>query len=123
MVGSRTDPMLSLTPGLAKAFAPIHKSALGTAVGIALGGSMALLTAFHYVVRPVNAPDVGLLSHYFYGYSVSAEGIGVGFVWGFVAGFVTGWFIGFVRNLTLNAWLFVLRIQAHLAGPFLDDLG
>ena len=123
MVRSRTDPVLSLPPGLAQAFAPIHKRALGTAVAIALGASMALLTTFHHVVQPVNAPDVGLLAHYFYGYSVSPAGIGVGFFWGFVAGFVTGWFIAFVRNLTLNAWLLVLRIRAQLAGPFLDDLG
>ena len=41
-----------------------------------------MITAFHVVVRPANAPDLGLLAHYFYGYSVSWPGIGVGFVMG-----------------------------------------
>ena len=117
------NPALVLPPALAHAFAPVHKRALGTAVGLALGASVAMLTAFHVAVQPEKAPDVGLLAHYFYGYSVSWRGVGVGFFWGFVTGFVTGWFVGLVRNFTLTAWLLILRTKANLAQPFLDDIG
>lgn len=116
-------PALSLPPALASAFAPVHKGALGTAGGLALGASVAMLTAFHVAVQPAKAPDIGLLAHYFYGYSVSWRGVGVGFFWGFVTGFVTGWFVGLVRNFTLMAWLLIVRIKANLAQPFLDDIG
>ena len=121
MAPSPTEP--SLSPVLVRAFAPFHKRALGIAVGLTLGAAVALVTAFHVVTRPAHAPDIGLLAHYFYGYSVSWPGIGVGFGWGFVAGFMTGWFAGFVRNLTVAAWLLVVRTKANLAQPFLDDLG
>jgi hypothetical protein len=123
MAPSPTDPALSLSPLLASAFAPVHKRALGTAVGLTLGAAVAIVTAFHVVVRPASAPDIGLLAQYFYGYTVSWRGIGVGFFWGFVTGFATGWFVGFVRNFTLNAWLLIVRTKANLAQPFLDDIG
>jgi hypothetical protein len=123
MAPSPTNPALSLSPALVSAFAPVHKRALGIAVGVTLGASVAIVTAFHVAVQPANAPDVGLLAHYFYGYTVTSPGIFVGFLWGFASGFVTGWFVGFVRNFTLTAWLLVVRTKANLAQPFLDDIG
>ena len=117
------DPLPLLSPALAREFAPLHKRALGTAVGLALGMSVSIVTAFHVIVQPANALDVGLLSHYFLGYSVSWQGIVVGFLWGFVTGFATGWFVGFARNFMVTAWLLVIRTKANLAQPFLDDLG
>jgi hypothetical protein len=116
------NPALLLPPALARACASVHKGALGMALGLALGALVAMLTAFHVVVQPAKALDVGLLAHYFYGYSVSWRGIGVGFFWGFVTGFVTGWFLGLVRNFTLTAWLLIVRTKANLAQPFLDDI-
>jgi hypothetical protein len=123
MAPSPTNPALSLPPALVSAFAPVHQRALGIAVGLTLGASVAIVTAFHVVAEPANAPDVGLLAQYFYGYTVTGAGIGVGFLWGFATGFVTGWFVGFVRNFTVNAWLLVVRTKANLAQPFLDDIG
>jgi hypothetical protein len=122
MAPAPTNPA-SLLPVIAMAFAPVHKRALGAAVGLTLGAAVATVTAFHVAVRPVNAPDVSLLAQYFYGYTVSWQGVGVGFLWGFASGFVTGWFVGFVRNFTLTAWLLVVRTKASLTQPFLDDIG
>jgi len=123
MRSSPRDPRPLLSPALAREFAPLHKRALGTAVGLTVGVSVAIVTAFHVAVRPANALDLGLLAQYFYGYSVSWQGIGVGFFWGSVLGFVIGWFVGFVRNFMVTAWLVVIRTKANLAQPFLDDLG
>ena len=112
-----------MSPVLVRAFAPFHKRALGIAVGLTLGAAVALVTVFHLVARPANAPGVGLLAHYFYGYSVSWPGVAVGFAWGFATGFVTGWCAGFLRNSTVAAWLLMVRTKANLAQPFLDDIG
>jgi hypothetical protein len=71
----------------------------------------------------VNAP-LGLLSQYFYGYSVTWPGALVGCFWGFITGFVAGWFLAFVRNLALTVAVFTLRTKAELAqtSDFLDHI-
>jgi len=112
----------SLPPQLAHAFAPVHKRALGIAVGLVFGALVALVTAFHVVVQPAAAPPIELLGEYFYGYTVSWTGAAIGFFWAFVVGFVTGWFGGFTRNVALATWLLVLRTKADLSQPFLDHL-
>lgn len=118
-------------PGsLALAFAPIHKSALGVAVGLTSGLFVAALTLFHLLLRPehgVQAPDgpeIGLLAQYFYGYEVSWSGVLVGMFWGFSTGFVLGWFLAFVRNVIVTISLFAIRTKAELAqtADFLDHI-
>ena len=116
------NPDGSLPPRLALAFAPLHKAALGTAVGLTLGTLVAAVTAFHVIARPENAPDIALLTHYFYGYTVSWTGTLVGLFWGCVTGFVMGWFVAFVRNFSMAAWLFVVKTKANLSQPFLDHI-
>jgi hypothetical protein len=113
-----------LTRILASAFAPVHKRALGMATGLTAGIGLFVVTAFHVVVRPPNAPPIGLLAQYFYGYEVSWQGALIGLWWGFVVGFVTGWFVAFVRNLTLATWIFIVRTKAELAQTrdFLDHI-
>jgi hypothetical protein len=112
----------SLPRSLVYAFAPLHKRALGVAAGITVGGLIALVTMFHVAVDLAEAPNLGLLAQYFYGYTVSWIGAAVGFFWGFVVGFVTGWFIAFTRNLTLAIWLLYVRSRANLSQPFLDHI-
>jgi hypothetical protein len=112
----------SLPKALSLAFAPIHKWALGMAVGLTWGGGLALLTLFHVVGRPSPAPEIGLLAQYYYGYTVSWTGVLVGLFWGFVSGFVTGWFVAFVRNFTMATWLLFVRTKAELSQPFLDHI-
>jgi len=111
-----------LPKSLSLAFAPIHKWAMGTAVGLTWGGSLALLTAFHIIARPSQALDISLLAHYYTGYSVSWSGVGIGFLWGFATGFVVGWFVAFVRNFTLASWLLYVRAKAELSQSFLDHI-
>jgi hypothetical protein len=102
-------------PGsLAYAFAPIHKAALGVASGMAFGLLVALVTGFHVLAQPPDAPPLALLAQYFYGYTVSGSGVVVGFAWGFFSGFVIGWFAGFVRNVVVTVAVFALRTKAEL---------
>jgi hypothetical protein len=113
---------LGLPPRLAAVFAPVDSRALGTAVGLTLGALVAMVTTCHIVVQPPHAPNIGLLAHYFYGYSVSPQGIGVGFIWGCVTGVVLGWLAGAVRNAILRLTLTLVHRGASLGQPFLDDL-
>ncbi len=117
----RRDP---LPEELILAFAPLHKRAFGTAVGLALGFAVFLLTAFHLVLRPQEPIDISLLANYFYGYTVSWPGALIAFFWGFFAGFVAGWFTAFCRNLMLATWIFIGRAKADLRATrdFLDHI-
>ena len=106
------------------AFAPLHKRALGTAVGLALGLVVFGLTVFHLLILADNPIGIGLLREYFYGYEVSWKGAFLGLFWGFVAGFAAGWFAAFLRNLVVATSVFVTRTRAELAATrdFLDHI-
>jgi hypothetical protein len=114
----------AVTRVLVRAFAPLHKRALGMAVGLTAGALVFLLTAFHIVVDPVDGPNIWLLGQYFRGYRVTWPGALVGFWWAFVAGFAAGWFFAFVRNLVVATWIFAVRTKASLAQTqdFLDHI-
>jgi hypothetical protein len=109
---------------LPHAFLPVHKTALGIAVGLIFGCGVFAVTAFHVVLRPVNAPPLELLAQFFYGYTVSWTGSAVGFAWGFFTGFVAGWFAAFVRNLVTAIMVFVFKTRGELAQTrdFLDHI-
>jgi len=112
-------------PGtLALAFAPVHKRALGVAVGSVSGLFIFVVTVFHVVLHPEGALDIALLREYFFGYTVSWQGAFVGLFWGFVSGFVMGWFIAFVRNFVIAMRVFTLRAKGELArtADFLDHI-
>jgi hypothetical protein len=106
------------------AFLPLHKRALGMAVGLTAGSLVALVTVAQLVLRPDPEFPLHLLGEYFYGYTVSWQGALLGLAWGFVAGFVGGWFVAFVRNVVLATIIFVTRTRADLAASrdFLDHL-
>ena len=109
---------------LAQAFAPVDKRALGIAMGLVAGLLVCVLTLFHVLAQPPDAPNIGLLSQYFYGYDVTMAGAFVGFWWAFVAAFAAGWFFGFARNLVVAIWIFTIRTKASLAQTkdFLDHI-
>jgi hypothetical protein len=109
---------------LALAFAPVHKMALGVAVGTVFGLVIFAVTVFHVVLRPVGALDIRLLAQYFYGYDVSWPGAFVGLFWGFATGFVMGWFVAFVRNFVIATRIFTLKAKADLVrtADFLDHI-
>jgi hypothetical protein len=103
---------------------PVHKVALGVAVGVVSGLAVFALTVFHVMLKPRDALDIGLLSQYLTGYSVSWTGAFVGLFWGFLIGFVAGWFVAFVRNLVIAIRVLLIRGRADLAqsGDFLDQI-
>jgi hypothetical protein len=109
---------------LARALMPIHKRALGVAIGTVCGLLVFALTVFHLIVQPVDAIRLELLAQYFYGYEVSWTGACVGLFWGLVTGFVMGWFLAFVRNFVIAVAVFTLRTKAELAqvSDFLDHI-
>jgi len=106
------------------AFAPLHKRAMGVAVGLTLGLFLFGLTAFHLLVLKGVPSRISLLREYFYGYEISWNGAFLGFFWGFVTGFVMGWFAAFARNLILAILIFVGRTRDELAATrgFLDHI-
>ncbi len=114
----------SVQVALAQAFAPMHKLALGVAVGLTAAVSIFLLTAFHIILASPEAANIALLSEYFYGYQVDWLGAVIGAWWAGVVGFVAGWFFAFVRNFALATWLLVVRARAELfeARDFLDHI-
>jgi hypothetical protein len=109
---------------LAFAFAPIHKLALGVASGIVFALLMLAVTMVPVIAGSERASDIGLLSNYFYGYSLSPAGAVIGMFWGFVVGFVIGFFAAFVRNLAVTVAVFALRTKAELSQTtdFLDHI-
>jgi hypothetical protein len=107
-----------------RAFAPVHKRALGVAVGAVIGLAFFLVTAFHVVLNPEPALPIGLLAQFFFGYEVSWRGSVVGLFWGFFTGFVAGWFAAFVHNFVTAITIFVFKARGELAQTkdFLDHI-
>ena len=109
---------------LVLAFAPVHKRALGVAVGMVFGLVIFGITAFHLILPEPDEPNLHLLAEYFYGYEVSWRGAFIGLFWGFVSGFVMGWFIAFTRNFAIAVRVFMVRTKAELSQTkdFLDHI-
>lgn len=115
-----TEPSQRHTPSPGEAvqvaFGIVHKRALGLAVGITVGGLVAIMTTVHVILAPAPdaAPNIGLLAQYFYGYSVTPLGVFVGAFWGFVTGFFGGWFLAFCRNFVLALQIVLARARGGL---------
>ena len=69
-------------------------------------------------------PRLQLLSHYFPGYSVTAQGSFLGLAYGFLSGFVCGWTFAFLRNTTwfLSMALMQRRAERSLLRKLLEYL-
>jgi hypothetical protein len=106
------------------AFLPIHKRALGMAVGVAAALVVFLATAVHLLLDPQPGLPLPILSQYFAGYTVSWPGAFIGAAWGAFVGFVVGWFFAFLRNFFLAVMLLVVRSRAELSqtNDFLDHI-
>jgi hypothetical protein len=107
---------------LIQAFAPLHRSAMGTAVGIVLGTMIFLATLAS--IRRDPAEHLRLLSQFFIGYSVSLQGALLGLVWGFATGYVVGWTFALLRNVAVWIYLIGLRSRVDMEqySDFLDHL-
>lgn len=119
-----TTPNDTIPADLRLAFLPLHKRALGMALGTATGLVCFLITAVALVRTPHEDFDLSLLAQYFYGYTFSWAGAFVSLAWGFVVGFTAGWFVAFCRNLVIAVSLWLTRTRAELAASrdFLDHI-
>jgi hypothetical protein len=108
---------------LVRAVAPLHKLALGVAIGLTVAMFVFAVTAFHVIAQPDSIP-IELLAEYFYGYEISWRGAFIGLWWGFVSGFAAGWFLAFMRNFLVATWLLFVRARASLTQTrdFLDHI-
>jgi hypothetical protein len=98
---------------LLRAFAPLHRTAMGVACGVVLGGLLAVATTVP-IIRGNDFLSFGLLAQFFWGYSVSWRGVFVVLLWGFGVGFVLGYGFAFIRNATVWLWLTVIRSRAEM---------
>jgi hypothetical protein len=105
------------------AFAPLHKRAMGTAVGIAAAIAVFITTAVPLLRGGPHIP-LDLLQAYFRGYSESWRGAVIGAAWAGFVGFVFGWFLAFGSNFVLAVRLLTLRARAEYAQTrdFLDHI-
>lgn len=106
------------------AFAPLHKTALGIAFGSVCGILVFVGTAVVLLAPLARPPNLGLLSQYLIGYSVSWKGAVIGLLWGGLLGFLVGWLIAFLRNLVLAFYLFLVKARAEVNQyrDFLDHI-
>lgn len=115
---------LELESTLAHVFAPLDKRALGLAFGLVCAMLIGAVTIVSMVIDPDGRFPLGLLSEFFYGYSVSVSGALIGAAWAFATGFVWGWFLAICRNFVLALWLMVVRVRSDLSATreFLDHI-
>ncbi len=97
-----------------RAFAPMNAKALGLSLGIVAAVALSALTLLSMAVDPHRQFPLGLLRHYFRGYSVSFAGMMIGALWAFGAGFIGGWLMAAVRNLVIGAWILKAKMRADL---------
>lgn len=119
------QPEPALLDPVLLAFAPIHRMAMGVAFGTVFGGLLFLMT-LALVVKggyPIG-PTLGLLGHFFFGYTVTFVGAFIGLAWGFAAGFMLGWTFAVLHNVLIWFWLVVVRSRAEMDqyGDFLDHM-
>lgn len=105
-------------------FAPLHKRAMGLAIGGVTGLLVFAATVFT-LFQPVDRRvPLWLLNNYFFGYEISWTGAFIGLLWGALVGFVFGWFFAFCRNFIVATWLFIVRTREELTASrdFLDHI-
>jgi hypothetical protein len=98
---------------LLRAFAPLHRTAMGVAWGVVCGGVIALATVVP-VVKGEDFLSFGLLAQFFWGYSVTWRGVFTGLLWGFGVGFALGYGFALIRNAAVWLWLTVIRSRAEM---------
>lgn len=106
------------------AFARLHQTALGVAVGLVFGSVLCVATLWLLVNGgTVVGPNLSLLGQYFPGYSVTPIGAMWGFLYGTGAGFLIGWGFALCWNISLRLYLSLIKREAELeeASRLLDD--
>jgi uncharacterized membrane protein YedE/YeeE len=123
-VGAQLHKNQTVSSRLLLAFAPIHRRALGLACGLVLGGLLSIATLVLVPRRHDRDFSLDLLGQFFKGYSVSWQGVFVGFLWGMAVGFIFGWSLALIRNAAVWIWLTVIRSRAEMSeySDLLDHL-
>ncbi len=100
---------------LSEVFTRIDRVALGLGAGI-VSGLVLFLATMALVLKGGGTvgPNLGLLSQYFPGYSVTAGGSILGFMYGFVTGFVAGCAFAALRNAIAFVSMIVIYRRAEL---------
>jgi hypothetical protein len=110
---------------LLRAFAPLHRLAMGVACGVVLGGMIFLVTLIAVTAGLRHRGQfLPLLGQYFIGYTVTWSGAFVGLLWGLATGFLLGWAFAFLRNFVFWSWLVLIRSRAEMEqySDFLDHM-
>jgi hypothetical protein len=110
---------------LLRAFAPLHRVAMGIAGGVVGGGLLAIVSLVLLLRGTDEAMVAGaLLGQFLWGYTVSARGVFLGLIWGFVLGFALGYGFALIRNGMVWLWLTMIRSRAEMDqySDFLDHL-
>jgi hypothetical protein len=119
------NPEPQLPEPVLLAFAPMHRLGMGVAGGVVSGAMLFVMTMILVLKGgyPIG-PTLGLLGHFFFGYSVTFGGAFIGFGWGFVSGFLLGWTFAVLHNVLIWIWLVVVRSRAEMEqyGDFLDHM-
>lgn len=105
----------SAEEAVSEIFTRIDGLALGLAVGVT-SGLLLLLATIALVLNGGGGAglNLGLLSQYFPGYSVTPGGSILGLVYGFAAGFIAGWVFAYARNAAAFVSMVVIHRRAEL---------
>ena len=123
MTPSPSTSPAGLGNDLELAFAPIHKRALGVAVGTFAGLGVFVVTVWS-MLMPEPPSLIYLFQYLLPGHDVTWTGALVGAVSAFFAFFVAAWFLAFCRNFVLAASVWVARTRNELeqTHDFLDHI-
>jgi len=114
---------------LARAFAPLHKTAFGLAAGIVAALVLFLATAvllWQGDGEPYTGRTLSLLGHFLPGYRVSWPGAFLAAGYGLALGFALGWLFAAIKNGCVLLALRRVRLRAERergrGAHFLDGL-
>jgi len=122
---NRTSAAEEIPGPLLRAFAPVHRMAMGVAWGVVMAVMMFLATAVLLLRGGDNVgSNLALLSQFFFGYTVTWPGAFLGSFYGFLTGFILGWGFALARNLAVYLWLVVIKTRAEMDeySDFLDHM-
>jgi len=100
---------------LTRVFMKLDRIALGLSVGMTSGVVLFLLTLL-LVLKGGDAvgQNLGLLRHFFPGYTVTMPGSLIGLLYGFLSGFICGWTFAFLRNSVMFLYMALIHRRAEL---------
>ena len=115
-IGVSQDVAAEVLEGvLTRVFMKLDRLALGVSVGMTSGAVLFLLTLM-LVLKGGDAvgQNLGLLRHFFPGYTVTMPGSLIGLLYGFLSGFICGWTFAFLRNSVMFLYMALIHRRAEL---------